>query len=100
LYVATRLYAKRQTYDDVVRTGLSLIGGVETVTRKMQQLEDMGVHHVLAMHNFGLMPQNQVLASMDRFAALTRAMNERSSSSSAECSTDKGKNRSETMSAS
>ena len=28
LYVATRLYAKRQTYDDVLRSGLSLIGGV------------------------------------------------------------------------
>lgn len=70
LYVATRLYAKRQVYDDVVRSGLSLIGGVETVKRKMRELEDMGVHHVLGIHNFGLMPHDQVLASMQRFAEL------------------------------
>ena len=78
LYVASRLYAKRQTYDDVLRTGLSLIGGVETVTQKMQLLQDMGVHHVLAMHNFGMMPQHQVMASMDRFAAIAQRMNEKS----------------------
>jgi alkanesulfonate monooxygenase SsuD/methylene tetrahydromethanopterin reductase-like flavin-dependent oxidoreductase (luciferase family) len=75
LYVATRLYAKRQTYEDVVRSGLSLIGGVETVTRKLKQLEEMGVHHVLAIHNFGMIPQYQVMASMDRFASVAQAMN-------------------------
>jgi hypothetical protein len=75
LYVATRLYAKRQTYDDVLRSGLSLIGGVPTVTRKLKQLEAVGVHHVLAIHNFGMMPQYQVMSSMDRFAAIAHAMN-------------------------
>jgi len=75
LYVATRLYAKRQTYDDVLRSGLSLIGGVQTVARKLKQLEEMGVHHVLAIHNFGMIPQYQVMVSMDRFAAIVQAMN-------------------------
>jgi hypothetical protein len=75
LYVATRLYAKRQTYDDVLRSGLSLIGGVHTVTRKLKQLAEMDVHHVLAIHNFGMMPQYQVMSSMDRFAAIAHAMN-------------------------
>jgi alkanesulfonate monooxygenase SsuD/methylene tetrahydromethanopterin reductase-like flavin-dependent oxidoreductase (luciferase family) len=75
LYVATRLYAKRQTYDDVMRSGLSLIGGVQTVTRKLKQLEEMGVHHVLAIHNFGMMPQHQVMTSMDRFAEIAKRMN-------------------------
>jgi hypothetical protein len=79
LYVATRLYAKRQTYDDVMRSGLSLIGGVQTVTRKLKQLEEMGVHHVLAIHNFGMMPQHQVMMSMDRFAEIAKRMNETSS---------------------
>jgi alkanesulfonate monooxygenase SsuD/methylene tetrahydromethanopterin reductase-like flavin-dependent oxidoreductase (luciferase family) len=75
LYVETRLYAKRQTYDDVLRSGLSLIGGVQTVTRKLKQLAEMDVHHVLAIHNFGMMPQYQVMSSMDRFAAIAHAMN-------------------------
>ena len=75
LYVATRLYAKRHTYDDVLGSGLSLIAGVDTVTKKLRQLEAMGVHHVLALHNFGLMPQEQVLASMSRFADVVNGMN-------------------------
>lgn len=75
LYVATRLYAKRQNYDDVMRSGLSLIGGVDTVRRKLRELEAMGVHHIQALHNFGLMPQEQVLASMKRFAELVKEIN-------------------------
>jgi alkanesulfonate monooxygenase SsuD/methylene tetrahydromethanopterin reductase-like flavin-dependent oxidoreductase (luciferase family) len=75
LYVATRLYAKQQTYEDVLRSGLSLIGGVQTVARKLKRLEEMGVHHVLAIHNFGMIPQYQVMASMDRFAAIVQDMN-------------------------
>lgn len=74
LYVATRLYAKRQTYDDVLRSGLSLIGGADTVAHKLRALADMGVDHVLALHNFGLMPQARVLDSMRRFAALAQSM--------------------------
>jgi alkanesulfonate monooxygenase SsuD/methylene tetrahydromethanopterin reductase-like flavin-dependent oxidoreductase (luciferase family) len=75
LYVATRLYAKRQNYEDVMRSGLSLIGGVDTVRRKLRELEAMGVHHIQALHNFGLMPQEQVLASMKRFAELVKEIN-------------------------
>jgi len=73
LYVATRLYAKRQTYDDVLRSGLSLIGGADTVAYKLRALADMGVDHVLALHNFGLMPQARVLDSMRRFATLAQS---------------------------
>jgi hypothetical protein len=61
-----------------MRSGLSLIGGVQTVTRKLKQLEEMGVHHVLAIHNFGMMPQHQVMTSMDRFAEIAKGMNETS----------------------
>jgi alkanesulfonate monooxygenase SsuD/methylene tetrahydromethanopterin reductase-like flavin-dependent oxidoreductase (luciferase family) len=75
LYVATRLYAKRHTYDDVVHSGLSLIGGIDAVARKLRELEAMGVHHVLALHNFGLLPQEQVLASMQRFADVVNELN-------------------------
>ena len=64
LYVATRLYAKSAVYDDVIRSGLSLFGSVETVAAKMLALADMGLDHVLTLQNFGLMPQVQVHRSM------------------------------------
>jgi len=64
LYVATRLYAKRATYDDIMRNGLHLMGGVETVTEKLIQLKQMGVQHVMTLHNFGAMPAAAVERSM------------------------------------
>ena len=64
LYVATRLYARRQTYDDVLASGLSLFGTPDAVAAKLARLSDMGVDHVMALHNFGLMPQAAVLESM------------------------------------
>ena len=64
LYVATRLYARRQTYDDVLASGLSLFGTPDAVADKLARLSDMGVDHVMALHNFGLMPQPVVLESM------------------------------------
>ncbi|MDQ4059699.1 MAG: LLM class flavin-dependent oxidoreductase [Pseudomonadota bacterium] len=66
LYVATRLYAKRQTYDDVMRSELSLMGSVETVADKLMSLQGMGVRHVLTLQNFGLMSQETVESSMTR----------------------------------
>lgn len=68
LYVRTRLYARRQTYDDVLRSGLHLFGSVETVARRLAALHGMGVRHVLALQNFGLMPEAVVHASMRRLA--------------------------------
>ena len=64
LYVATRLYAKRAVYDDVIRSGLALFGSVETVAAKMSRLAEMGVDHVMSLHNFGLLPDAQVRRSM------------------------------------
>ena len=68
LYVDTRLYAKKQTYDDIMASGLSLLGGVDSIREKTVALHDMGVRHVLALQNFGLMPQAVVAESMRRFA--------------------------------
>lgn len=67
-YVESRLYAKRQTYDDIMQSGLSLMGGVDTVTEKLVGLYGMGVRHVMMLHNFGLMDRALVLASMRRAA--------------------------------
>jgi alkanesulfonate monooxygenase SsuD/methylene tetrahydromethanopterin reductase-like flavin-dependent oxidoreductase (luciferase family) len=64
LYVATRLYAKRATYDDIMRNGLHLMGGVETVTNKLIQLKQMGVQHVMTLQNFGALPAAAVERSM------------------------------------
>jgi len=66
LYVATRLYAKSQTYDDIERSGLALFGSVETVADKLVALHRMGVRHVVALMNFGLMPAPLVEQAMGR----------------------------------
>jgi alkanesulfonate monooxygenase SsuD/methylene tetrahydromethanopterin reductase-like flavin-dependent oxidoreductase (luciferase family) len=64
LYVATRLYAKQQTYDDILKSGLSLFGSVEQVVDKLVRLHEMGIRHVVALQNFGLMPQDRVMNAM------------------------------------
>ncbi|HEX2216282.1 MAG TPA: LLM class flavin-dependent oxidoreductase [Xanthobacteraceae bacterium] len=66
LYVDTRLYAKKSTYDDAMRNGLHLFGSAETVADKLAALAAMGVDHIMALQNFGLMPQELVQESMQR----------------------------------
>lgn len=75
LYVATRLYAKRQTYDDIIASGLGLFGSVETVADKLVRLHAMGIRHVMALMNFGLMPHERVCRAMSMLMreALPRA---------------------------
>lgn len=68
LYVATRLYARRQTYDDILASELALFGSVERVADKLVRLHDMGIRHVVALQNFGLMPQSRVRAAMELMA--------------------------------
>lgn len=65
LYVDTRLYARKSTYDDAMRNGLHLFGSVEHVADKLVELHRMGVPHVMALQNFGLLPQPHVLSSME-----------------------------------
>jgi alkanesulfonate monooxygenase SsuD/methylene tetrahydromethanopterin reductase-like flavin-dependent oxidoreductase (luciferase family) len=68
LYVATRLYARRQTYDDILRSRLGLFGSVERVLGQLRELAAMGVGHVMLLLNFGAMPAARVEASMRLFA--------------------------------
>ena len=68
LYVETRLYAKRHTYEDVLANGICLFGSVETVAGKMGRLHQMGIRHVATLHNFGALPQHLVERSMTKFA--------------------------------
>lgn len=64
LYVRTRLYAKQQTYNDIMQSGLGLFGSVDTVANKLLELHSMGVEHVLLLQNFGMLPQELVTGSM------------------------------------
>lgn len=68
LYVETRLYAKRQTYDDILASGLALFGSVDQVADKIVRLHTMGIRHIVALQNFGLMPQDRVRAAMELMA--------------------------------
>ena len=75
LYVATRLYARRQTWDDIQKSELSLMGGVETVAERLRRLHAMGVRHVMALYDFGDLPADLARRSLERLMreALPRA---------------------------
>ncbi len=64
LYVETRLYAKSQVYDDILRSRLGLFGSVERVVDQIVELHGMGVPHLMLMMNFGNMAQEHVHRSM------------------------------------
>jgi len=68
LYVETRLYAKSQVYDDIIKSGLSLFGSVETVVDKIVRLHAMGVDHIAFLVNFGALDEKLVCACMERLA--------------------------------
>ncbi len=68
LYVATRLYAKAHTYEDIIANGICLFGAIETVTEKLCRLHEMGIRHVATMHNFGGLDAGLVERSMTLLA--------------------------------
>jgi len=68
LYVATRLYAKQHTYDDIIANGICLMGSVETVAGKLARLHAMGIRHVSTLHNFGGLDPALVERSMTLLA--------------------------------
>jgi alkanesulfonate monooxygenase SsuD/methylene tetrahydromethanopterin reductase-like flavin-dependent oxidoreductase (luciferase family) len=63
-YVATRLYARRQTYDDIIASGLALFGSVDSVAARLARLQGWGVGHVALLMDFGLLPPALVERSM------------------------------------
>jgi alkanesulfonate monooxygenase SsuD/methylene tetrahydromethanopterin reductase-like flavin-dependent oxidoreductase (luciferase family) len=68
LYVDTRLYAKKHTYEDILANGICLFGSADTVTEKMRKLHEMGVRHVATLQNFGALAPALVEKSMTLFA--------------------------------
>jgi len=69
LYVETRLYAKSQVYDDIVKSGLALFGGVDTVVDKLVRLHAIGIDHIALLVNFGGLEDKLVRACMERISA-------------------------------
>lgn len=67
LYVRTRLYAKQQTYNDVLQTGLHLFGSPETVAGKIVELKLIGLDHLMLLQNFGMLAPELVKNSMELF---------------------------------
>jgi alkanesulfonate monooxygenase SsuD/methylene tetrahydromethanopterin reductase-like flavin-dependent oxidoreductase (luciferase family) len=67
-YVASRLYAKRHSYEDILANGICLFGSVQTVADKVARLHQMGIRHVATLHNFGGLDQSRVERSMTLFA--------------------------------
>ncbi len=63
-YVEARLYARKSTYDDAMRNGLSLMGSVETIADKLVALDEMGIRHVVALDDFGGLAEEHVHRSM------------------------------------
>jgi len=68
LYVDTRLYAKKHSYEDVLANGICLFGSVQTVADKVRRLHAMGIRHVATKHNFGALDPELVERSMSLFA--------------------------------
>lgn len=67
LYVRTRLYAKQQTYNDVMQSGIHLFGSAETVANKIIELHNMGINHLMLLQNFGMLNPELVKNSMKLF---------------------------------
>jgi alkanesulfonate monooxygenase SsuD/methylene tetrahydromethanopterin reductase-like flavin-dependent oxidoreductase (luciferase family) len=68
LYVDTRLYARKHSYDEVIANGICLFGSVQTVADKMRRLHAMGIRHIATKHNFGALDPQLVERSMTLFA--------------------------------
>ncbi len=77
LYVRTRLYAKQQTYNDVMQSGLHLFGSVETVADKIVELHKMGLNHLMLLKNFGMLKPELVESSMKLFVEKVKPLVEK-----------------------
>jgi alkanesulfonate monooxygenase SsuD/methylene tetrahydromethanopterin reductase-like flavin-dependent oxidoreductase (luciferase family) len=68
LYVDTRLYARKHSYEDILANGICLFGSVQTVAGKLRRLREMGIRHVATLHNFGALAPALVERSMTLLA--------------------------------
>jgi alkanesulfonate monooxygenase SsuD/methylene tetrahydromethanopterin reductase-like flavin-dependent oxidoreductase (luciferase family) len=74
-YVATRLYARRRSLEELDGQGLVLIGNPDTVARRIADAARAGMTHVMALDNYGSKDPLLVDQSLTLFAteAIPRA---------------------------
>ncbi len=67
-YIATRLYARRRSLEELDERGLTLIGDPDTVAERVATAVRLGMTHMMALSNFGGMDAALVERSMTLFA--------------------------------
>jgi hypothetical protein len=67
-YVRTRLYARQRPFDTLVQKNLVACGSPEDVIRVARVYEQAGLTDFLAIMNFGGLPHDRVLRSMQLMA--------------------------------
>ena len=67
-YIATRLYARRRTLEELDERGLALIGDPDTVAARIASAAQLGMTHVMALCNFGGLEADRVRRAMTLFA--------------------------------
>lgn len=67
-YVRTRLYAKQRPFDTLIEQDLVAFGDPDEVVRVLRRYRDAGLTHPMAIVNFGGMPHENAMRSMELLA--------------------------------
>ncbi|GIM46548.1 luciferase [Collibacillus ludicampi] len=68
LYLKTRQYGKNARYDDLLAKEQLAIGSPEDVIQLIRKYEAIGMNHVMMLMNFGGMPHEKVMKSIELVA--------------------------------
>lgn len=68
LYLDTRQYGRNAQFEDLEEREQLLIGSPEDVINRLKKYEDAGCDHIMMLMNFGGLPHEQVLRSMELVA--------------------------------
>lgn len=68
LYLDTRMYGKSAKYQDLSDKEQVLIGSPEDVIAMLKRYQDAGCDHIMMLMNFGGLPHEKVLKSMELIA--------------------------------
>ncbi len=65
LYLKTRQYGKGAVYEDLEQRDQLLIGTPDDVIETLNRYQSIGMNHIMMLMNFGGMPHDKVLKSID-----------------------------------
>lgn len=68
LYLATRQYGKGAAFEDLQAREQLLIGSPEDVIQMIRRYQEIGMDHVMMLMNFGALPHEKVMKSMELVA--------------------------------